>query len=239
METTGIGNTGSPDATKLMIRMVAIAALIIILIGIIYYRSLAAFPFALGVMVTSFLNIIKLRMLERTVWKIVQMDDQEAGKNVIRFQYLLRYFITGVVLVIIGLISNYTTQPPVYSSREVYIAVWAWLFPGAPDALKSAPFISIWGAIAGIFTLQLSVILVRSLKLEKDGDNFIKYKDDDLETGDNEDATEDDEDTITDDDDTAANDEDNNDETNEDGDFESDRDSENDENGNENIVLNK
>ena len=57
--------------------------------------------------------------------------------------------------------------------------MWAALFPNGPQSLLSAPLISIWGALAGIFTLQLSVILVRSMKLEKDGDNFIEYSDDD------------------------------------------------------------
>jgi len=191
MEINEIEKLESPKASKLMMRMVLIAALIIIVIGIIYYRSLAALPFSLGVIATSGLNIIKLRMLERTVQKIVYMEDQEMGKNIIRLQYLLRYLITGVVLVIIGLISTYTTEPAFYSSREAYFAVWAAIFPNAPEALKNAPLISIWGAIAGIFTMQLSVILVRSMKLEKDGTNFIEYKDED-ETDENTDEDTDD-----------------------------------------------
>jgi len=158
--------------------MVVVAALLIIVIGVVFYRSLAALPFALGVIVTSGLNIIKIRMLERTVQKVISMDDQEAGKNVIRLRYLLRYFLTGIVLVVVGLIHTYTSPPPIYSSRESYLGVWALLFPNAPEALLIAPFINIWGALIGIFTLQISVILVRSLKLEKDGDNFIEYADD-------------------------------------------------------------
>ena len=176
-----IDDLGSTKASKLMTRMVMVAALIIIIAGVIYYRSLAALPFAFGVIITSGLNIMKVRMLAKTVQKVVNMEDQEAGKNLVRIQYLLRYFLTGVVLVAIGLISNYTTQPPFYSSRETYIAVWATLFPKAPEALLSAPLISVWGAIAGIFTLQLSVMLVRMFKLEKDGTNFIEYKDDEDE----------------------------------------------------------
>jgi len=158
--------------------MVVVAALFIIVIGAVFYRSLAALPFALGVIVTSGLNIIKIRMLEQTVQKVISMDDQEAGKNVIRLRYLLRYFLTGIVLVAVGLIHTYTSPPPIYSSRESYLGVWAILFPNAPEALLKAPLISIWGAIIGIFTLQISVILVRSLKLEKDGDNFKKTVDD-------------------------------------------------------------
>jgi len=165
----------SINASKLMKRMVVVAALIIIIIGIVFYRSLAALPFALGVLATSGLNMFKVRMLERTVQKVVSMDDQEAGKNVVRLQYLLRYLLTGIVLVAIGLIQNYTTPPPFYSSRESYIGVWAALFPNGPEALLNAPLISIWGALAGIFTLQISIILVRTRKLEKDGDNFIIY----------------------------------------------------------------
>ena len=164
--------------SRLMMKMVLIAASIMIVGGAVYYRSLAAIPFAFGVLATSGLNIFKLRMLERTVQKVIYMEDQEAGKNIVRFQYLLRYFMTGVVLVIIGLIHNFTTPPPFYSDRDGYIAVWATIFPNAPEALLTAPLISIWGALFGIFTLQLSVIIVRSLKLEKDGEHFVKYEDD-------------------------------------------------------------
>ena len=162
-----------------MKRMIIVAALIIIVVGAVYYRSLAALPFALGVIITSCLNILKVRMLEKTVYKVVGMDDQEAGKNVVRFRYLLRYFLTGIVLVAVGFIHTYTTPPPFYADRDSYLGVWAMLFPNAPEALLSAPLISLWGALAGIFTLQLSVIIVRSLKLEKDGTEFIEYVDDD------------------------------------------------------------
>jgi len=166
--------------SKLLIRMIGVAALIITLIGIIYYRSFAALPFSFGVLILSGLNILKVRMLESTVQKVTDMNtgEEELGKNVIRIRYLLRYFLTGIVLVAIGLIQNYTTEPPLHSTRTVYINVWAVLFPNGPDSLLSAPLISIWGAVAGLFTLQIAVIIVRSFKLEKDGENFIKYDDD-------------------------------------------------------------
>jgi len=204
-----IDDLGSTKASKLMTRMIMVAALIIIIAGVIYYRSLAALPFALGVIIISGLNIIKVRMLEKTVQKVLSMDNQESGKNLVRFQYLLRYMLTGVVLVAIGLISNYTTRPPFYSSRESYFAVWATLFPNAPEALLEAPVISVWGALAGIFTLQLSIMLVRMFKLEKDGTNFIEYKDDDDEAAeDSEEKTEQfDENTRSNDSNNTSNDE--------------------------------
>ena len=177
--------------SRLMIKMVMIAALILVAAGAVYYRSFAVIPFALGVLATSGLNILKLRMLERTVQKVIYMEDQETGKNLIRLQYLLRYFLTAVVLVAIGLIHNFTSPPPFYSDRDWYIAVWAALFPAAPESLLTAPFISMWGALAGIFTLQLSVILVRSFKLEKDGTEFIKYEDDEEADGETDEDTDD------------------------------------------------
>ena len=173
-------NAQRPNPAKLMTRMIIISAIIIIVIGTIYYRSFVAVPFTLGVCVTSALNVLKIWMLERSVQRIAGMDveDKDMGKNIVRFQYLLRYFLTGVVLVAIGLIQNYTSPPPINSNRTVHIEVWATLFPNGPESLLNAPFISIWGALAGIFTLQLAVLIVRSMKLEKDGENFIKYEDD-------------------------------------------------------------
>jgi len=168
--------------TKIMIKMVAVAAVILIVKGTVYYRSLAAIPFTFGVLITSGLNIFKLRTLERTVQKVVTMDDQAAGKNIVRFQYLLRFLLTGVVLVIVGLIHTYTTEPPFYSDRS-WFSIWGALFPNAPEALITAPFISLWGALAGLFTLQISVIIVRTMKLEKDGTEFIKYEDDEDTAG--------------------------------------------------------
>jgi len=199
-------NSVSKNPTVLMTRMVLISALLIIVIGVVIYRSLAALPFAFGVLITSGLNIIKIRMLEQTVRKVIEMEDPEAGKNVVRLRYLLRYFLTGIVLVAVGLVHSYTTPPPLYSSRGSYLAVWSMLFPGGPEALLSSPLISIWGALAGIFTLQLSVILVRSMKLEKDGDNFIEYTDDDEEAAEDDEAATDDDEAVSEDDEAASED---------------------------------
>jgi len=176
--------------TKLMIKMVWIAGLILTALGLIYYilisRALVIIPFTFGVAITTALNVSKLRMLEKTVQKVVHMDDQNAGKNLVRIQQLLRFLLTGAVLVIVGLIDNVTTVSPFLNPDRLHLPVWATLFPNAPETLLVAPFISMWGALAGLFTLQISVILIRTFKLEKDGDNFIEYTDekDDSETDD-------------------------------------------------------
>ena len=125
--------------SKKMILVIGISALVIIAGGAAIYRSIEAIYFALGTILTSALNVLKVIMLERTVKKVVNIEEPETGKNYVRLQYLLRYFLTGIVLLAVGLVTAYV-EPP---------------------------FINIWGAIAGIFTLQISVIIVRSMKLDE------------------------------------------------------------------------
>ena len=125
---------------KKLTLFVVLSALAIIVAGVVIYRSIDALYFAFGVLLTSALNIGKIFLLERTVRRTLDLDDPDAGKNYIRLQYLLRYFLTGAILLAAGLISVYV-EPP---------------------------FINVWGAVIGIFTLQISVIIVRSLKIEDD-----------------------------------------------------------------------
>jgi len=120
-----------------MIIVIAISALVIMAGGTAIYRSFEALPFILGALMTSSLNIGKVFLLERTVRKTLDIENPESGKNYVRLQYLVRYFLTGAILLGAGLMATFT------------------------------PHISvIWGAVAGIFTLQISVIIVRSLKYE-------------------------------------------------------------------------
>jgi len=125
--------------SKRMICVIGISALVIIVGGAAIYRSIKAIYFALGVILTSALNVFKVFLLDRTVKKTIDIEDPDAGKNYVRLQYLLRYFLTGAVLLGAGLVTNYVKPP----------------------------FINIWGAVAGIFTLQISVIIVRSMKQEE------------------------------------------------------------------------
>ena len=125
--------------SRKMISVICISALVIITGGAIAYHSIEAVYFALGVILTSALNVLKILLLERTVKKVSDMEEPDSGKNYVRFQYLLRYFLTGLVLLAAGLVSVYSDPP----------------------------FINIWGALAGVFTLQIAVISVRSMKLEE------------------------------------------------------------------------
>jgi len=124
-------------ATKKIIMIIGISALAIMAGGAVLYILLdtlpseEALPFALGVLLTSALNVFKINMLERTVRKTVDMEDATTGKHYVRLQYLLRYFLTAAVLLIAAL----------------------------------TPFVNIWGAILGIFTLQIAIISVRFTKI--------------------------------------------------------------------------
>lgn len=125
-------------ATKNIIMMICIVALVFIIGGVAFHRSIHALYFALGVIITSSLNVVKMYLVERTVNNTLEIENQESGKIYVKLQFLLRYVITIAVLLGVGLI-NVFVEPP---------------------------FISIWGTIAGLFTLQVAVIIVRHRKLD-------------------------------------------------------------------------
>lgn len=125
-------------ASEKMVVWIIIIALVFIAGGAAYFRSIEALYFAIGVILTSSLNVGRIFLLDRTVKKTLEMDDPSTGKMFVRLQFLLRYLLTGLVLMAAGLISVYV-EPP---------------------------FINIWGAVAGIFTMQIAVIIVRHRKLD-------------------------------------------------------------------------
>lgn len=85
--------------SKSIMQVIAILALVFAVAGAIYYRSLEMFPFVFGVALGAALNVGKLFLLERVVDKCVSMEKQ-AATNYIRLQYLLRFFLTGIVLAV-------------------------------------------------------------------------------------------------------------------------------------------
>lgn len=87
------------NLAKGMIRTILIVALICIVGSIVYYRSLACFPFILGVVIGSAVSIIKVLLLERAVDKALSMEQMHAG-NYVAIQYMLRLLLSGAVLVL-------------------------------------------------------------------------------------------------------------------------------------------
>lgn len=124
----------SKVATK-MIVVIAAASLVFIIAGAVYYRSVSALYFALGVLLGAALNALKVVMLERGVNAAVNMDEKDAG-NYIRFQYLLRFSLTALILVL-GVV---------------------------------VPFISLWGVVVGILTLQIAALSMKYFIGDNDKD---------------------------------------------------------------------
>jgi hypothetical protein len=100
-------------AARRMIASIIVISLICIAAGVIAALShqctddcshllgwIEPVPFALGVALMSALNVAKVFLIERTVNKTVEIENTGAGKTYIRLQYFLRFFLTGVVLVI-------------------------------------------------------------------------------------------------------------------------------------------
>lgn len=106
---------------KKMILMISAYTLLIIIAGAAYYRSSEIFPFTLGVILTSALNVLKVTMIEREADRVANREVKNA-RSFGGFQYIFRFLLTGVVLVMATMV----------------------------------PFINFWGAVAGIFTLQIA-----------------------------------------------------------------------------------
>ena len=117
-----------------MILFIGVSALVMIAGGAAFYRSLKAFNFALGVILPSLLNVLKVFLLERTARKTLDITDPSRGKVYIQVQYLLRFVLSAAVLVVAAVV----------------------------------PFIDVMGAVFGIFTLQISVLIVRSMKFPEE-----------------------------------------------------------------------
>ena len=100
--------------------------------------------FSIGVLITSALNCFKIYMIERTATKISNMDKPEIGKGYAYFQYVLRYFLTAIVVALVMLIMYLITgQSPFLS------------FDTGRSTLYDPIII---GLVVGLFTLKIAVI---------------------------------------------------------------------------------
>lgn len=89
------------DAVRKMILVMLAAAFVIIIVGTIFsgrFPAITPLPFAVGVLLTTALNIVKTLWLERIAEKLVLMEDQSAAGNYVRVQYMLRMVLTAAIL---------------------------------------------------------------------------------------------------------------------------------------------
>lgn len=86
-----------------MIVVMLVSALVLIIAGAIaslHFPLIRPIAFALGVMLTSALNVLKTIWMERTAYAVANVEDQARAVNMIRIQYFIRFLLTAVVLVI-------------------------------------------------------------------------------------------------------------------------------------------
>jgi hypothetical protein len=117
---------------KRMTQVVCVAAAVIIAGGVLYHRSIEALWFALGVCMTSGANIARIHMLKNAVEKATTYDEKKSAVNYIRGQYLIRFILLGAVL-----------------------------FAAAMAATNTGHLSLLWGAVAGAFTLQVSLYALK------------------------------------------------------------------------------
>jgi len=90
------------ETVRKMIMVMLVAGLIMSIAGFvfsIFNPIIHPLYFTFGVLLTTGLNVLKVVWLERAVQAAVLMEDQTASSNYIRVHYLLRFLLTGLVLV--------------------------------------------------------------------------------------------------------------------------------------------
>jgi len=112
--------------SKKMMTVVCISLLLLVAGSAAYYRSSAFLPFALGAALGAGASALKIKLLQNAVEKAVNMEKDRAESH-LRLQHLLRFLLTGVVLLCAALV----------------------------------PFISLWGAAAGVLTQQIATYSAR------------------------------------------------------------------------------
>ena len=88
--------------SKKMIMAVCVSALVFIAAGAVFFRSREIIPFALGVLLVSAVNCVKVIMLERAAIKATRSSGNpaESAAAMIGVQYFARLLLTGGVLLI-------------------------------------------------------------------------------------------------------------------------------------------
>lgn len=97
------------STVRKMIMVMLVSAAIFIAVAFfisLQHAVLDIFPFAFGVLLSTAINIVKVVWLERAVDRATNMDDEKAAGAYIRGQYLLRFLMTGGILVAAAILSE-------------------------------------------------------------------------------------------------------------------------------------
>ena len=80
-----------------MLLIICCLAVAAVIIGAVYYRSFAFFPFAAGVVLGAGVNIVKIKMIERVV-KNATNAEKTISPAYVPIQNILRFLLTAIVL---------------------------------------------------------------------------------------------------------------------------------------------
>ena len=116
------------DMAKKMVWAIAFLFLALLVVSIVFSRSWGGLSFAIGAALGCGVSALKVVMIDRLADKVINEGESAVGN--IGIQYLLRFLLTAVVLVIAALV----------------------------------PFISFWGAAAGVLTLQVAAIMMKFVR---------------------------------------------------------------------------
>ena len=126
-------------AAKRMVLAVCVSSLVIMGAGAVVYRSFSALLFAFGVFMLAALNVAKVFLMERTARKAVELEQSSTAKSYLQTQYFFRFVLTGIVFIAPMALARFMDDPA-----------------------------SIWGSLAGVFTLQIAAFSTKFMKLESE-----------------------------------------------------------------------
>ena len=115
------------DINKKLTVIMSVVAAVIIAGGAVFYRSVPeTLHFALGVILTTSFNMIKLRMLERTAEKIVHLEDEGRAKAFAGVQYLIRFVLTIAVFLLAAFAPIINVFGAVFGIFTLTVSIYIW-----------------------------------------------------------------------------------------------------------------
>ena len=122
---------------KRMVLVIGASSLVMMGAGAVYYRSFSALLFAAGVLILTVLNVGKVFLMERAAIKAVELESGGTAKSYLQTQYFFRFLLTGLVFIAPMTLAKSMDDPA-----------------------------SIWGSLAGVFTLQIAAFSAKLVKPE-------------------------------------------------------------------------
>lgn len=117
------------DISKKLMVIMSVVAVVIIAGGAVFHRSVPeALYFALGVILATGLNIVRVKMLVRTAERLVDSGNEAGAKSFAGLQYLLRLGLTIAVFLIAVFVPFIDLFGTVFGIFTLPISMYIWRF---------------------------------------------------------------------------------------------------------------